>query len=80
MTDTRSATFQAFMLAMVDRYASLTAIITAHNRATDPDEKRRLKVAGLYVSYVKLEGKVPDADRVLLRQKVAAGWAEIMQS
>lgn len=67
------------MLAMVERHGSLTGIIDAFNRETDPDEKRRLKVAGLYVSYVQLEGKVPDADRGLLRQKAVAEWAEIMQ-
>ena len=77
MTDT---SFRVAMLEMVGRHGSLMGIINAHNCATDPDEKQRLKVAGLYVSYVQLEGKVPDADRGLLRQKVTDEWAKITQS
>ena len=63
-------TFQAAMIAIVERHGSRMAIIEAYNCATDPDEKLRLQVAGLYVSYVQLKGKVPEADRMLLRQKV----------
>lgn len=78
MMSTQGGTFQTFLLALVERHGSLMGIINAHNCETDPDEKRRLKVAGLYVCYVQLKGKVPEADRMLLRQKAAAEWNEIM--
>lgn len=77
--DPTTLTFQAAMLAMVEKHGSFTGIIAAHESATDPDDKLLLEVAGLYMSYVKLEGKVADAERRLLRQKALSRWIEIMQ-